>query len=380
MAQFYSMSETKKSLPKRKVESSGENSKRLATSANVATAKCFFKPAPQPTQRARGETTDCCGDFTVSFLDEDETKIKRLLDEYGFAIVTDVLTDQECQRVIDGVWDSVEKITKGLDIPVDRNNSLTWSGIRKQENIRNLYKFHGIAHAEFLWTLRQNPNILRIFSSLYNCRPEDLLASFDGLSMQTPPEYGNNRGWYNNNSWYHVDQSYTRPKRECYQGWVTARDVRPGDYTTGFFVGSHKSFEDFGKKFKSTKKDDFNKLLGREQMEFYEARHDQIRVSCPAGSLIVWDSRSLHSGLDPVKERKRPNERIICFLSYGPRFGASKKFLQKRIGLYESRRATSHWAHMNLRTIPEKKPSHAGIRKLESSPIETKCLRLLVGY
>ena len=335
-----------------------------------------FIPSPQPSRGVLGKNVDCAKEFTAELWDY--TKIDRLLTENGFVIVKDVLNAEECREIIDGVWDSMEEITSNLEIPLDRNDPKTWKSMKKQANIRNMYKYHGIVHAEFMWKLRQHPNVLNIFSKIYKCQPQNLLASYDGLSMQTPPEYSKT-GWFRS-CWYHVDQSYARPQRECFQGWVTARDIDPGDYTTGFFVGSHKSFKEFGERFGVTNKEDFNKLKTKEQMEFYESRHDQIRVTCPAGSLVVWDSRLLHSGLEPLKGRKNPHYRTICFLSYGPRFNVSNHILKKRQNLYKNRRATSHWSHMNLRTIPEKTPPDPRIKKLESKPLETATLRKLVGY
>ena len=320
---------------------------------------------------------DCAREFTTTM--ENVEEIKRLLDVNGFAIIKDVLNSDECGEIIDGVWDSMEKITADVDVPLNRRDPRTWATIKTQENLRNIYKFHGIVHADFFWKLRQHPKVLRIFSHLYGCRPEELLVSFDGLSMQTPPEYSN-RGWFRS-CWYHVDQSYTRPKRECFQGWITARDVYPGDFTTGFFVGSHKSFGEFGERFGKTNKTDFNKIVTNEEMKFYESRHDQVLITCPAGSLVVWDSRLVHSGFEPRKERQNPSFRTVCFLSYGPRINVSNKYLQKRVKLYENRRATSHWTHKHLKTIPERKsPLEPKIKKLESKPNQTKMLKFLVGY
>ena len=338
----------------------------------------FFRPVPQPSKGVAGENVDCAEEFTTTL--QNTKKIEQLLADNGFVIIRNVLNAAECQEIIDGVWDSMEKITADLEIPLDRNNRQTWASMKKQENIRNMYSQHGIVHAEFFWKLRQHPNILAVFSLLYNCQPKDLLASFDGLCMQTPPEYSTRgRGWYHS-SWYHVDQSYTRPKKECFQSWVTARDVRPNDYTIGFFKGSHKSFREFGEKFGIKKRGDLNKLETPEQMEFYESRHQQIRITCPAGSLVVWDSRLLHSGLEPLRGREKPNFRTVCYLSYGPRHDVRPHILQKRIDLFRKRRATSHWTHVHMRTIPDKPPTESRIWQLQTEPLQTDLLKWLVGF
>ena len=313
-------------------------------------------------------------DYTTTVANSEE--IRKLIRRNGFVIVKDVLNSDECKEIIDGVWDSMEKITAKLDIPFDRKNPSTWKSIKKQRNTRDIYCDHGIVHSDVLWKIRQNPNILRVYSKLLRCRPKDLLVSFDGVSVHTPPEYGHNkRAWYNNDSWYHVDSG---TDRKCFQSWVTALDVNPGDYTTGFFVESHKSFNKFRRKFNITSKKNFYKLRTKREMEYYEKRHRQIRISCPAGSLVVWDSRLMHSGLKPLKTRAKPNHRILCFISYGNRINASPKTIRKRIDLYRKRRATTHWTDINLCVAPEVKLEN--LTKLETFPLETEMLKSLVGF
>ena len=337
------------------------------------------KKGPEPSAGVINIQTDC-SEFTAKF--GNTSKIRRLLEEEGFAIITDVLNADECKDIIDGVWDSMEKITAGLDVPVNRKKKETWSSVKQQEKLRDIYSHHGIAHAEFLWRLRQKPKILSIFCDAYggDCRPEDLLVSFDGLSFQTPPEYNKRgNGWYKN-CWYHVDQSYTRPDRECFQSWVTAYDVNPGDFTIGFFAGSHKSFEKFGKKFGVKKRDNNYKLQTQEEIDFYESKHRQIRVTCPKGAVVIWDSRVVHTGLEPVKGRLKPNFRTVCFLSYGPRKNVPVKTLERRVTIYKNRKATTHWAHKNVRTLSENNLKNSKLIKLKSNPPETKLMRNLIGY
>lgn len=339
-------------------------------------------PAPQPTRDPIivKITDDDNDDKNFVATLSDDIKIENSLTENGFVIIENVINENECRQIIDGVWESMEAITADLPVPFDRNKPETWRYAKQQENVRNMYRSHGIAHSSFMWKLRQHPNVLLIFSRLYGCK--DLLVSFDGLSMQTPPETTiGTRGWYANNSWYHVDQSYTRPKKECFQSWITARDVNPGDYTIGFFAKSHKSFEEFGKKFNVTKKDNFYKLTTQEEMDFYESRHQQIRIACPAGSLVLWDSRMLHSGLQPLPNRKKPNFRTVCFLSYLPRHRVPRKIIEKRISFFEKRIATGHWSDSNMKKLYENANFfNPLIKKLETEPPETEMLRSLVGY
>ena len=49
------------------------------------------------------------------------------------------------------------------------------------------------------------PKIINVFKNIYDT--DDLLVSFDGASF-SPPHEITKRGYYKNNNWLHVDQSY----------------------------------------------------------------------------------------------------------------------------------------------------------------------------
>ena len=84
-------------------------------------------------------------------------------------------------------------------------------------------------HAQYVWDIRQNENVINTYSNgIWGCENEDLLVSFDAVSMHLPPEI-TNRGWYRGNRWYHTDQSFLRPDFECIQSYVTLKDVNIGD-------------------------------------------------------------------------------------------------------------------------------------------------------
>lgn len=72
------------------------------------------------------------------------------------------------------------------------------------------------------------------------CKKEELLISFDGISFHLPPEI-TNRGWYRGNTWHHSIQSFLRPNFECIQGFVSLCDINEGDVTLSILEGSHIS-------------------------------------------------------------------------------------------------------------------------------------------
>ena len=68
------------------------------------------------------------------------------------------------------------------------------------------------------------------------------------------------------------------------------------------------------------------------------------RVTCPKGSLVLWDSRIIHCGVESVRGREKQNFRAVCYVSYGPRAHASAKDLVKKRKAFEDLRMTTHWA------------------------------------
>ena len=235
--------------------------------------------------------------------------LKQTLAQYGVAIIPNVLTPEECEEMKSGMWDYLEHITKNLDTPINRNVEESWRSFDKLffKHSMLLQQFY-VGHMNASWKLRQNPKIVDIFATLWNVNREDLLVSFDGASFHFPPEI-TNKGWFRNKKWLHTDQSYTRNNLECIQSWVTANDVNAGDATLTFLENSHLYHKDFAKKFKIEDKEDWYKLKDDLQHKFYvsEKQCQQVSIKCPAGSMVFWDSRTIHMGQEPLKERTKQN-------------------------------------------------------------------------
>ena len=265
------------------------------------------------------------------------------LDKFGVAIIPDILTSNECDLLVSNIWDYFEHVSQTWDKPINRNKKDTWRGLF------NLYPKHSMLHQHFnigqsqaVWNVRQNPNIVNVFSHIWNTKPDDLLVSFDGLSFAPPPEI-TNRGWFRNHTWYHSDQSFTRPQFECIQGWVTGIDVNEGDATLAFYEGSNKFHEEFGRQFEITDKADWYKLTKDEEAFFKEKGCTEKKIKCRKGSLVLWDSRTIHCGTEAMRNREKENFRAVIYTCYQPRILATEKQLIKKRKAFNDLRMTSHW-------------------------------------
>jgi ectoine hydroxylase-related dioxygenase (phytanoyl-CoA dioxygenase family) len=266
------------------------------------------------------------------------------LEKYGVAIIPSLLNQTEINNMNNGMWDFLEYITGDFDIPINRNKKESW------KSFYNLYPMHSmliqhwsIGHAQHVWDLRQNPKIVDVFAKIWNCNREDLLTSFDASSFHFPPE-DTNRGYFRQ-PWLHCDQSFTRNDFECVQSWVTGYDVHEDDATLLFLEKSHLYHQEFKDHFEIEKKEDWLQL-SEEQIKFYlDKGCEQKRISCPAGSLVLWDSRTIHCGSEPIKGREHKTFRNVSYICMMPRKLSTKANIEKKVKAFNNLRTTTHWAH-----------------------------------
>ena len=227
-----------------------------------------------------------------------------------------------------------------------------------------LFQHYRVGHAQVCWDLRQKEKIVDIFKCFWG--DDELLTSFDGLSFNMPPEE-TNRGWYRGNTWFHTDQSYMRPDFECVQSWITGLDVNPGDATLTFMEGSNTYHQEFKETFSITDKKDWQKL-NREQEQFYRGKGCEYkRIACPKGSIVFWDSRTIHCGCEALRERSEPNFRAVVYLCYTPKSLCTPSLLKKKQKAFNELRTTSHWPHKPK--LFSKKPRTYGGPECSITPI-----------
>ena len=269
--------------------------------------------------------------------------VMETIEKYGVAIIPSLLNEEECEKMVIGMWNTLEDITQTWEVPIHRDNPASW------RNIRDLFPLHSmllqhwtIGHAQFIWNLRQNPKCVEVFAKIWDTAQEDLLSSFDAASFHMPSEI-TGIGWHRS-TWYHSDQSFVARGFKCVQSWITGLDVNRGDATLAFYEGSNNYHSDFGDAFGVTDKNNWYKLDTEDKINFYKERGCVAkRIMCPKGSLVLWDSRTIHCGVEPIKERAVPNFRCIAYLCYMPRSMATPKKLEKKIKAFEEMRMTTHW-------------------------------------
>lgn len=273
-------------------------------------------------------------------------KLREILSRYGVAVIPSVLNAAEVEQFRNGAWDYIEHATSAMETPVQRGDPLTWKSFYNLGSKRGmLLQHYGVGQAQFLWDLRQNPKIVSIFETFWGT--SDLLVSFDGTSIALPHET-TNKGHFVGKHMYHLDQRLSLPTFQCMQSWVTAYDVNPGDATLSVLEGSHKFFQEFAKlhsdeSAKGRRKDWY--VLKDTEVECYISKGCMMRdITCPAGSMVFWDSRTVHYGKPAMKNRPTRNYRTVAYLCYLPTSTvAAPRDLEQKRQAFAGRKTTSHW-------------------------------------
>lgn len=225
------------------------------------------------------------------------TNVKQMLDEYGVAVIPNVLTQQECEQSINEIWNDLSELTKNMDCPLKKNDTSTWKTLHELYPLHSmLIQYFGIGHAQSVWNVRQNKKIGKIFGKIHDCNKNELLTSFDGISLHLPPEV-TKRGWYKNNNWLHTDQSHLKDDY-CIQGMITLYDVNEHDASLMVLEKSHKYHSDFFLDFDKKIKSDWYKLTENEFHYFLDKGCMPWCVMATKGSLILWNSKTIHQGIE----------------------------------------------------------------------------------
>lgn len=275
--------------------------------------------------------------------------VKDTINKFGVAIVLNVIDEAECQNTINGMWDYLEHITKNSLCKIKRDDVDTWRNYNKLYFKHSMLMQHwNVGQAQYIWNLRQNEKFVKIFAKIHNVNKSELLVSFDGSSVHFPSEI-TKIGW-NRKVEYHCDQSFLRNDFECVQGWVNAFDTNEGDATLSFLERSHLFHKDFKVDMKvSGEKGDGKEdwyILGtnndRKVKYYLEKGCTEQKIKCPKGSLVLWDSRTIHCGTEPLKERVKQNFRCVVYLCYLPRSLCNNANLRKKQKAFNDLRTTNH--------------------------------------
>ena len=280
--------------------------------------------------------------------------LKENIEKYGVGVIPNVLTSDECKDAInkDNTWLNYKPVEENDKIKIDDKNS--WRNIANvlHGNHGGLIQHFNIGQSQYAWDMRQNKKVKDIFEVLWNAK--DLIVSFDGTNVTPPPEV-TNLGWRNQNKmWLHTDQSHKKIGLQSVQGLVNLVDVDDSDATLCVLLGSNNLHQKFFDENKLETKNDWYKLKNDTEVKwFLDKGCELVAIKAPAGSMIFWDSRTIHMGIAPSKERQHKDRwRYVVYVAMFPRSKLTTKELEKRQKYFKNGRTTNHWGNRLFPKLP----------------------------
>lgn len=309
-----------------------------------------------PLKRARTE------ELTASIPTGDssfEAAIKKAaldLEEKGYAVVPGVFEPEFCDAIKAQLWDWVRRTTQGRVKPSDPS---TWKTVNWIPHTHYIVQHYVMGHSKAVWAARKHPKAIEVFARLYG--NDKLTVSYDGACLWPAPEGlpGDESGinWTKDNIWLHVDQSLYLDGRRCIQGFANFEEADgQWDSTLKVIPGSHKIHEKLvskhgirpemgGKQAGKPDKNHWYKFTEEELERIYgkDFREKVVRVSAPKGSIVLWDSRTVHQNCPPIKGRPIARDRAIVYLCYGPADWMSDAEVKNKAQRAIEERMSSHW-------------------------------------
>lgn len=290
------------------------------------------------------------------------------LEELGYCVIPEVLSKEEAEVLYQRVWhEFIEKAWPRCR----RDDTSNWKETFPIHNKMGI--FAGPAgQTQVMWDVRQDPRIVDVFAKVWNTH--DLIVSMDGLSFMCPPEI--REGYID--PWPHVDQLVLRRSDNVTHsnhppiGFVSESSLKTQPYTIqgqflfedsfdedgGFYCipKSHLRFTEFAprleiisdiangverRKTRSKFLKDFFVDHTDESGNFYQAKH----ITAPRGSLILWDSRTVHWNQHADANRSHndnPKVRMVGYLCYVPKARLSDEGRMGRKAAFENGVSTGH--------------------------------------
>ncbi len=281
---------------------------------------------------------------SVPRFDIDAPDALEYLEEFGFVVYANALAETEATHALALLWDYLEELGTGID----RNDISTWDDDRWPTSVHGaILPSYGIGHTAAQWYIRDIPKVKQAFANVWDT--DDLLVSFDGVTIWRP--WTHNLAWRTNegNSWLHIDQHpIGRPGKHCVQGLV---NLLPTSQATGGNVvvpGSHKRFDRIA--------DEYTERLSRihPSIDHFRFPNDDpaLRDASPimaemfAGDLLLWDSRTIHCSAPGIIEPDSSTDllraaSLICMM---PRSKSNAEVIELRKAAVESRTSTTNWS------------------------------------
>lgn len=261
------------------------------------------------------------------------------LEEKGYVVVPNVLDEEICKQYQQKFWDWYETCNSNIK----RTDPDTWVKGKWPVVSHEVPQHPHISHANFVWEARQEANIIQVFSELWGT--SELLVGFCRASLIRPKRFFKRAI----RPWFHVDQSSLKRGRVCVQGMINLESTESEDGGLMIIPRSHMLFNRFFDEHELKIKADWFKYTDV-QLAWFKAQNERCVptfVTAPIGSMILWDSRTIHCNRSPTAKQPDGDKcRYAIYICMTPAsFCIGDKNKQKKADAFEHDPGTYHWPH-----------------------------------
>lgn len=255
----------------------------------------------------------------------------------GYCVVSGVASPYDVERAKSLLWEDFTACTGAV-----RGEPDTWQCWRSPESglLAHLSQSAGA------WAVRGLPGVRAAFERAW--ATSDLIVSMDAVIAWRP--WRLNESWRPRTEGLHLDQNpFSKPGLDCIQGMMPLIDVTAATGGLEVIPRSHN---------------DEAKAAYRERYPYMERRGDWcildstdpmqsqgLLLEARAGSLILWDSRTVHGGVVGTGEAPKGDTgevdlaRLTVTVAMTPRMLASEDVLKLRVQGFKARESFNHCPH-----------------------------------
>ena len=271
------------------------------------------------------------------------------LEREGFAVVKTVASLDEVAHAADLLWGFLEGNSE-----MRRGDPASWTDAQFRlvgDPTNGIVNGQGFGQSEVCWFVRTLPRVRAAFEAIWGT--QHLITSFDGGNVFRPFHRRCGAGTSarrqkTHGGWWHVDQGPTKAGMQAVQGIVSLQAAT--EHTGGLCVipGSHLDHDDL---MRYAASGDGDYVAVPEPTINPAVRRGRL-VTCLAGDLLLWDSRTIHCNtpalVEPTAQLGYPEDsllRAVTYVCMTPRSKASYSVLRARRRAFAAGVGTSHWPH-----------------------------------
>lgn len=268
----------------------------------------------------------------------DLDNLKQTLDELGVAVLPSVFSETECN-------DLIQSLRKHV---ADKFNIVEPNDYKKLRPIEGgIIHNYGLALTKEVLDLKTNEKTIKPFQTVWG--EEDVVTSLDGIFIAPPPEQIEDGKFFSRfqSSWFHTDQASNKKNFCCVQGSINLEPIENGDGCLAVLTNSHKYHREFFESFNIDTHGYDWFVINDEHLAWFKSKGCEWKmIMAPKGSMVFWDSRTIHMGALPRKARANADRwRFIIYVCYGPKRFQTEEDARLKKAAYINNQCTAHWPY-----------------------------------